>query len=138
MALYPAFIKSHSRLLILHRFQQRQRLAFAHLAFFFRLGLRHLRLFVRRFLLILVAGAFYFAGKFFRGRFFRRGGRSRVFVLAWCGGSLSAGILSGVSRGRCRGLSRAGRRFAASARLALALCLFSWRRSRRGLRTRLL
>ena len=34
MTLYFAFIKSDSRLFIFHRFKQRQRLPFAHLAFF--------------------------------------------------------------------------------------------------------
>src|SRR5580765_2529271 len=47
MTLYFAFIKSDSRLFVLHRFKQRQRLAFAHLAFFFLFSFRrHLLVFI--------------------------------------------------------------------------------------------
>ena len=46
MTLYFAFIKSDSCLFILHRFKQRQRLAFAHLAFFFLFSLRYLLVFI--------------------------------------------------------------------------------------------
>ena len=42
MAPYFAFIKSDSRLFVLHRFKQCQCLAFAHLAIFLLFGLRHL------------------------------------------------------------------------------------------------
>ena len=46
MTLYFAFIKSDSRLFIFHRFKQRQRLPFAHLAFFLLFSLRHLLVFI--------------------------------------------------------------------------------------------
>ena len=48
MTLYFAFIKSDSRLFVFHRFKQRQRLAFAHLAFFFLFSLAPLARFYRR------------------------------------------------------------------------------------------
>src|ERR1051326_4939100 len=101
MALYPAFIKSNSCLFVLHRFQERQRLAFTHLALFFQFRLGNLRTFVCRLLWLLLSCAFHFTGEFFlrwlRGRsgwfraftftfsFSRRGGGHFTFALAWRG-----------------------------------------------------
>ena len=50
MTPYFAFIKSYSRLFVLHRFKQRQRLAFAHLALLLLFGLCHLLVLIGGFL----------------------------------------------------------------------------------------
>jgi len=82
MTLYLAFIKSDSRLFIFHRFKQRQRLPFAHLAFFLLFGLRcHLVVFIGGLLRRISCSAFDFAGKLLLGRF--RGGGGGVFLIAF-------------------------------------------------------
>jgi len=76
MARYSAFIKSNLRLFVFHRFKERQRLAFGHLALFFQLGLGNLRVLVWRLLRLVFTRAFHFTGEFFLRRF---RGRSRWF-----------------------------------------------------------
>src|SRR5438477_7581916 len=81
MTLYSAFIKSDSRLFVFHGFKQRQRLAFAHLAFFLLFGLCYLLVFIGRLLRVISCSAFDFAGKFLLRCF--RGGRGGVFLFAF-------------------------------------------------------
>src|ERR1700736_5004088 len=69
-----AFIKLHPLFFVLHRLQKKLRLLLAHLAFFLRLGLDRLRV-LRRFLRLLIARGFQFAGRLFAWR--RTGARAR-------------------------------------------------------------
>src|SRR5437763_4785162 len=82
MASYFAFIKLHSRFFIFHRFEERQRLAFAHLTFFFRFGVRNLRVLVWRLLSFLSRRAFHFSSEFFLRRFRRSSRRRRILAFA--------------------------------------------------------
>src|SRR5438874_13810448 len=83
MASYFAFIKLHSRFFILHRFEERQRLAFAHLTFFFRFGLRNLRVLIWRLLSFLSRRAFYLSSEFLLRRFPRSSRRRRILAFAF-------------------------------------------------------
>src|SRR5215216_6464009 len=82
MASYLAFIKLHSRFFLFHRFQERQRLTFAHLTFFFRFGLRNLGIFIGRVLRFLSRCAFHFSSEFLSRRFRRSSRRARIVIFA--------------------------------------------------------
>src|SRR5262249_45557263 len=79
MTFYFAFIKSDSRLFVFHRFQQGQRLPFAHLAFFLLFRFHRLLCFVGGFLRGIACSALHFSREFLFRRLRRGGGCVFIF-----------------------------------------------------------